>query len=78
MSLMGDFFIPFISYWCYALLTVSESMAAFLTAEQLAQHSMSESQIQNAMDQAQRNQQFIVANKPTQKSQLLPSFVCNY
>ncbi|XP_048767150.2 uncharacterized protein LOC125674127 isoform X4 [Ostrea edulis] len=46
---------------------VSESMAAFLTAEQLAQHSMSESQIQNAMDQAQRNQQFIVANKPTQK-----------
>ncbi|XP_061192370.1 uncharacterized protein LOC133200594 isoform X2 [Saccostrea echinata] len=46
---------------------VSESMAAFLTAEHLAQHSMSESQIQNAMDQAQRNQQLIVASKPAQK-----------
>lgn len=46
---------------------VSESMAAFLTAEHLAQHSVSESQIQNAMDQAQRNQQVVVANKPTQK-----------
>lgn len=53
---------------CLSVPTVSESMAAFLTAEHLAQHSVSESQIQNAMDQAQRNQQVVVANKPTQKS----------
>ena len=47
-------------------------MAAFLTAEHLAQHSVSESQIQNAMDQAQRNQQMVTANKPSQKSEYPP------
>ncbi|KAL3881918.1 hypothetical protein ACJMK2_028304 [Sinanodonta woodiana] len=46
---------------------MSESMAAFLTAEQLAERSVSESSIHQAMDQAQIRQQVFNTLQPPQK-----------
>ena len=48
-------------------ITVTESMAAFLTAEALAQRSVSESHIEDAMEVAQQKQHAFNATKPHQK-----------
>ncbi|XP_033740457.1 uncharacterized protein LOC117327525 isoform X2 [Pecten maximus] len=45
----------------------SESMAAFMVAEQLTQHSLSESQINAAMEEAQKRQQVNNNARPNQK-----------
>ena len=42
-------------------------MAAFLTAEVLAQRSVSDSQIEHAMDTAQHHQHSYIVNQPQQK-----------
>ncbi|XP_052811066.1 putative mediator of RNA polymerase II transcription subunit 26 isoform X2 [Mya arenaria] len=49
---------------------VSESLAGFLAAEQLANQSVSESHIHQAIDEAQTRQQAVIATKPKMKSAL--------
>lgn len=49
------------------LLVVSASMAAFLTAEALSKHSVADSDIEQAMDQAQHNQHLFSTARQTAK-----------
>lgn len=49
------------------MFAVSESMAAFLTAENLAQQSVSDSHIEDAMETAKQNQRVYNSSKPQHK-----------